>query len=123
METEKLDIQRGDIVYVNFDAASGCVTNGYRPALVISNDIGNTYSQTVIVATISSKLKKSQMPTHLIVEYNKGLRKKSMLMLEQIRTVDKCCVVERTGRVSERFMERVNRALSISIGLDPTYNH
>lgn len=115
-------VRRGDIVLVDFEPILGCATNGRRPALVISNNKGNIHSPTIIVAAITSRLKKLQLPTHLIVECNTGLRKKSMLLLEQLRTIDKGCIVEKTGNVSADFMKQVDTALSISIGLDPAYN-
>lgn len=118
-----MTVQRGDIVFVEFEPMSGSVTNGRHPALVISNDIGNAHSPKVIVAIITSKLKSRWLPTHLIVEYNEGLKRKSMLMLEQLRTIDKSRIVRKNGSVSANFMKRVDTALSISIGLDPAYNH
>lgn len=122
-QNANMTVQRGNIVFVEFEPMSGSVTNGCRPALVISNDIGNAHSPTVIVAIITSKLKSRWLPTHLIVEYNEGLKRKSMLMLEQLRTIDKSRIVRKNGSVSANFMKRVDTALSISIGLDPAYNH
>ena len=120
--THKDNVYRGEIYYVDFEQNAGSSMNGLRPALVISNDVGNQHGPTVIVAAISSSIKAMWLPTHLIVEYNKGLKTKSMVMLEQIKTVDKACLQEKVGSVSADFLEKVDRALTVSVGLDEKFN-
>lgn len=115
-------VYRGEIYYVDFEKNTGSSVNGLRPALVISNNVGNKHGPTVIVAAISSSIKAMWLPTHLIVEYNKGLKTKSMVMLEQIKTVDKACLHEKIGSVSPDFLEKVDKALTVSVGLNSNFN-
>lgn len=121
--SEKDNVYRGEIYYVDFEQNTGSSVNGLRPALVISNDMGNQHGPTVIVAAMSSAIKAMWLPTHLIVEAGKGLKSKSMIMLEQIKTVDKACLRGRIGAVSPTFLEKVDKALTVSIGLDKAFNN
>ena len=119
---ENIPIRRGDIYYADFGEAEGSAMQGRRPALIISNNKGNENSPVVIVAAITSSPKAKHLPTHLIMERRAGLWRKSMLLLEQICTMDKSLLGEKLGQVSEDFLKKVDRALGISVGLDSQYN-
>jgi mRNA interferase MazF len=111
-------IKRGELYYADLSPVVGSEQGGIRPVLVIQNDIGNKYSPTVIAAAITSKLNKAKMPTHIElsrVEY--GLEKDSVVLLEQIRTIDKSRLREKIGEISEEKMNQVNRAVMISLGV------
>ena len=111
-------VKRGDIYYADLSPVVGSEQGGIRPVLIIQNDVGNKYSPTVIAAAITSQINKAKMPTHIelsALEY--GLNKDSVILLEQIRTIDKKRLREKTGRLDDKLMERVNKALSISFGL------
>jgi len=111
-------VKRGDIYYADLSPVVGSEQGGIRPVLVIQNDIGNKYSPTVIAAAITSQINKAKMPTHIELgakEY--GLNKDSVILLEQIRTIDKRRLREKIGRIDDSLMESVNTALSISFGL------
>ena len=111
-------VKRGDIYYADLSPVVGSEQGGVRPVLIIQNDVGNKYSPTVIAAAITSRINKAKMPTHIELcarEY--GLNKDSVILLEQIRTIDKKRLREKTGRLDEALMSRVNDALSISFGL------
>lgn len=110
-------VHRGDIYYVNFGFNPGSVIGGIRPALVIQNDTGNRYSTTLIVAAISTRLKKFQQPTHIYIGRKFGLTKESMLLLEQITTINKSDLLDFVGHVSNEFMFSVNQACALSVGL------
>ena len=111
-------IKRGDIFYADLSPVIGSEQGGIRPVLIIQNDIGNKYSPTIIAAAITSQLEKSKLPTHIELsgkEY--GLAKDSVILLEQIRTIDRQRLMEKIGHLSEEEMEIVNNAISISFGL------
>lgn len=111
-------IKRGDIYYADLSPVIGSEQGGVRPVLVVQNDIGNKYSPTVIAAAITSQINKAKLPTHIEIsalEY--GLLKDSVILLEQIRTIDKKRLREKIGRLDDELMEKVNEALSISFGL------
>ena len=111
-------VKRGDIYYADLSPVVGSEQGGIRPVLVIQNDIGNKYSPTVIAAAITSQINKAKMPTHIeLAAKDYGLNKDSVILLEQIRTIDKKRLREKIGRLDEAFMERVNDALLISFGL------
>ena len=110
-------IQRGDILYVDFGDQPGSVIHGIRPALVLQNNTGNRHSPTVIVAAITTCIKKVYQPTHIFLGKQFGLKENSMLLLEQIATVDKRQIINYVGTVSPQFMHTVNEAYAISIGL------
>jgi mRNA interferase MazF len=96
----------------------GSEQGGIRPVLIVQNDIGNKYSPTVIAAAITSQINKAKLPTHIEIgamEY--GLAKDSVILLEQIRTIDKMRIREKIGRLDEELMDRVNDAISVSFGL------
>ncbi len=111
-------IKRGDIYYADLSPVIGSEQGGVRPVLVVQNDVGNKYSPTVIAAAITSQINKAKLPTHIEIgalEY--GLAKDSVILLEQIRTIDKRRLREKIGHLDEELMEKVNSALEISFGL------
>lgn len=111
-------VKRGDIYYADLSPVVGSEQGGIRPVLVIQNDIGNKYSPTVIAAAITSQINKAKMPTHIeLAAKDYGLNKDSVILLEQIRTIDKRRLREKIGRIDDVLMASVNNALSISFGL------
>jgi len=111
-------VKRGDIYYADLSPVVGSEQGGIRPVLVIQNDIGNKYSPTVIAAAITSQINKAKMPTHIeLAAKDYGLNKDSVILLEQIRTIDKRRLREKIGRIDDGLMASVNNALSISFGL------
>jgi mRNA interferase MazF len=111
-------VKRGDIFYADLSPVIGSEQGGVRPVLVIQNDIGNKYSPTIIIAAITSQINKAKLPTHVEInapEY--GLPKDSVVLLEQIRTIDKKRLRERIGKFSEDMMDYVDDCLKISLGL------
>ena len=111
-------VKRGDIHYADLSPVVGSEQGGIRPVLVIQNDIGNKYSPTVIAAAITSQINKAKMPTHIeLAAKDYGLNKDSVILLEQIRTIDKRRLREKIGRIDDGLMASVNNALSISFGL------
>lgn len=111
-------VKRGDIYYADLSPVVGSEQGGVRPVLIIQNDVGNKYSPTVIAAAVTSKINKAKMPTHIELcakEY--GLNKDSVILLEQIRTIDKKRLREKIGRLDDGLMADVDNALSISFGL------
>ena len=111
-------VKRGDIYYADLSPVVGSEQGGIRPVLVIQNDIGNKYSPTVIAAAITSQINKAKMPTHIeLAAKDYGLNKDSVILLEQIRTIDKRRLRENIGRIDDGLMASVNNALSISFGL------
>lgn len=112
------NIKRGDIYYADLSPVVGSEQGGLRPVLIVQNDVGNRYSPTVIAAAITSRLGKAKLPTHIdIYAAEVGLAKDSVILLEQIRTLDKRRLREKMGHLDERIMERVNTAISVSFGL------
>ncbi len=111
-------IKRGDIYYADLSPVIGSEQGGVRPVLIVQNDIGNKYSPTVIAAAITSQINKAKLPTHIeISAQDYGLQKDSVILLEQIRTIDKKRLREKIGHLDDELMDRVNEALSISFGL------
>lgn len=113
-----MQIKRGDIFYADLSPVVGSEQGGIRPILVVQNDIGNKYSPTIIAAAITSKLTKAKLPTHIELpktEYN--LEKDSVVLLEQIRTLDKTRLKEYISTLSSFKMQEVNRAMLISLGV------
>ena len=111
-------VKRGDIYYADLSPVVGSEQGGIRPVLVIQNDIGNKYSPTVIAAAITSQINKAKMPTHIeLAAKDYGLNKDSVILLEQIRTIDKRRLREKIGRIDDGLMASVNNAWSISFGL------
>ncbi len=112
-------VKRGEIYYADLSPVVGSEQGGVRPVLIIQNDTGNRYSPTVIAAAITSQTGKARLPTHieLPVEEDCGLTKDSVVLLEQVRTLDKRRLRERMGRVDERIMEKIDTAIAVSFGL------
>ncbi|HIU56654.1 MAG TPA: type II toxin-antitoxin system PemK/MazF family toxin [Candidatus Ornithomonoglobus merdipullorum] len=114
-----MTVKRGDIYYADLSPVVGSEQGGIRPVLIIQNDVGNKYSPTVIAAAITSRINKAKMPTHIELSANEyGLNKDSVILLEQIRTIDKRRLREKIGRIDGAMMNRVNSALSVSFGLE-----
>lgn len=112
-------IKRGDIYYATLNPVIGSEQGGTRPVLIISNDTGNRYSPTVIIAAITSRVHtKAKLPTHAAVSDVEGLGKDSIVLLEQIRTIDKQRLKEYMGVMPESVMARVDQALAISVSLE-----
>ena len=109
-------ISRGDIYYADLSPVIGSEQGGIRPVLVLQNNKGNKFSTTVIVAPISSKLTKNPIPTHVIIRCD-SLEKKSVILLEQIRTIDKVRFQEKLGTLDDYFMKKVNEAIKTSLDL------
>lgn len=115
-----MDIYRGELYYANLgDNNSTSVQSGIRPALIISNDKGNKYSQTVIVAPLTSKIKRIDLPIHipLTVDDENGLELNSVVLLEQLRTLDKSQILHKIGKICSKDLEGINKALKISLNL------
>ena len=114
----KLTVRRGDIYYADLSPVVGSEQGGIRPVLIVQNDVGNKYSPTVIAAAITSRTAKSKLPTHIEVYADKyGLARDSVILLEQIRTIDKKRLREKMGHLDEDVMNRVNDAITVSFGL------
>ncbi|NLM56130.1 MAG: type II toxin-antitoxin system PemK/MazF family toxin [Clostridiales bacterium] len=115
------NIRRGDIYYADLSPVIGSEQGGIRPVLIVQNDIGNKYSPTVIVAAITSRMGKTRLPTHIdIMAEEAGLMKDSVVLTEQIRTLDKRRLKEKIGHLDESVMMSVDEALNISFGLGGT---
>ena len=111
-------VKRGDIFYADLSPVIGSEQGGIRPVIIMQNDIGNRYSPTVIVAAITSQINKAKLPTHVEISSEEyGLNRDSVVLLEQIRTLDKRRLKEKIGHMTESDMEKVNRALLISLSL------
>lgn len=113
-----LTVKRGDIFYADLSPVIGSEQGGIRPVIIIQNDIGNKYSPTIIIAAITSQINKAKLPTHVEISSEEyGLNKDSVVLLEQIRTIDKKRLKEKIGKMSDRDVEKVNLALMISLGI------
>lgn len=112
-----MNIKRGDVYYADLSPIVGSEQGGVRPVLVLQNDIGNRYSPTVIVSAITSQINKNKLPTHIALAQSSGLSRDSVVLLEQIRTIDKQRLREKIGRVDDDTMRKINQALSVSFGM------
>ena len=113
-----MEVHRGEVFYADLSPVVGSEQGGVRPVLIVQNEIGNRHSPTVIAAAITSRLDKTRLPTHINIRAaDTGLAKDSVVLLEQIRTIDKKRLKERMGELETGDMSRVNNALSISFGL------
>lgn len=113
-----MNIKRGDIFYADLSPVIGSEQGGLRPVLIVQNDVGNKYSPTVIAAAITSKMSKTKLPTHIDVPCeDAGLSKDSIILLEQIRTIDKKRLKEKMGHLNDVTMASVNNAIEVSFGL------
>lgn len=114
----EVEIRRGDLVVADLSPVVGSEQGGLRPVLVIQNDIGNRFSPTVIVAAVTSQIEKSKLPTHVELSAKVfGLTRNSVVLLEQVRTIDKRRIQQKLGRLDLKTMELVDEALAISMGL------
>ncbi|MGN0660870.1 MAG: type II toxin-antitoxin system PemK/MazF family toxin [Oscillospiraceae bacterium] len=114
-----LGVKRGEIYYADLSPVVGSEQGGVRPVLIVQNDVGNKYSPTVIAAAITSQKEKAKLPTHIALQAQTcGLAKDSVVLLEQIRTIDKKRLKERMGEIDQSSMNKINNALSISFGLE-----
>jgi len=116
-------IRRGDVYYVNLDPVQGSEQGGIRPVVVIQNDRGNRHSPTVIVAATTGQLNKPSLPTHILLRENSDIRltKDTIVLLEQIRTIDRARLENYIGRLDNEAMQWLNAALSVSVGLNPSF--
>ena len=117
-----MDAKRGDIFYADLSPVVGSEQGGVRPVLIIQNDIGNKYSPTIIACAVTSQLTKAKLPTHIEVSQGQfGLPKDSVILLEQIRTLDKKRLKAKIGSIDNDFTDKINRAILISLGFANSY--
>ena len=113
-----MHIRRGDIFYADLSPVIGSEQGGIRPVLVVQNDVGNKHSPTIIVSAITSQINKAKLPTHIEISGEEhGLHKDSVILLEQIRTIDKARLREKTGHLNELLMTKVDNSIVTSFGL------
>ena len=118
LDVKILYVRRGDIFYADLSPVIGSEQGGVRPVLIVQNDVGNKYSPTVICAAITSQINKAKLPTHIEIDtVQSTLVRDSVILLEQVRTIDKKRLREKICRLDEALMNRVNHALSVSLGL------
>ena len=114
----ELNVKRGEIYYADLSPVVGSEQGGMRPVLIVQNDVGNRHSPTVIAAAITSQQNKTRLPTHIeISAKDYGLSRKSVVLLEQIRTLDKRRLRERMGCLDHTLMQQVDNAIAVSFGL------
>ncbi len=111
-----MNVKRGELYYADLSPVVGSEQGGIRPVLVVQNDVGNKYSPTIIAVAITSKINKAKLPTHIELPSAYGLAKDSVILMEQIRTLDKKRLKERIGELPPATMNQVNRAILISLG-------
>ena len=117
---EHKEVKRGEVFYADLSPVVGSEQGGVRPVLIVQNDVGNRHSPTVIAAAITSKQDKTNLPTHIGIKAGTGgLTRDSVVLLEQVRTLDKRRLHSWIGAFAPRQMEQINRALGISVGLIP----
>jgi len=113
-----LIVKKGDIYFADLSPVIGSEQGGVRPVLVVQNDVGNKYSPTVIVAAVTSQINKAKLPTHVEIQaQGNGLSRDSVVLLEQLRTIDKKRLKEKIGHIGEDIIEQTNEALTISLGI------
>ena len=116
-------VRRGDIYFADLSPVVGSEQGGMRPVLIVQNDVGNRYSPTVIAAAITSRTGKARLPTHITLGGEScGLSRDSVILLEQIRTIDKRRLRERMGKLDDAMMDRVDNAIAVSFGLGSAGN-
>ena len=116
-------VKRGELYFADLSPVVGSEQGGIRPVLIVQNDVGNRYSPTVIAAAITSQRDKTELPTHIKLDASfSGLAKDSIVLLEQVRTIDKQRLKEKMGTLDNRSMNMVDRALYVSLGLNDTSN-
>lgn len=116
MNGETIMVKRGEIYYADLSPVVGSEQGGIRPVLIVQNDVGNKYSPTVIAAAITSQMNKAKLPTHVELNESTGLQKNSVLLLEQLRTIDKTRLGTRVGSLNKETMSKVDSALMVSLG-------
>ena len=119
MDRSERTIHRGEIYYADLNPVVGSEQGGIRPVLILQNEVGNWFSPTVIVAAMTAKGGKARLPTHVPVGMGCGLRQPSLVLAEQVRTIDKSRLLERVGMLPPEKQEQVDRALRISFALSP----
>ncbi|ASS89993.1 MAG: type II toxin-antitoxin system PemK/MazF family toxin [Bacillaceae bacterium] len=111
-------VKRGDVYFADLSPVVGSEQGGVRPVLIIQNDIGNRFSPTVIVAAITAQIQKAKLPTHVEIDAKKyGFERDSVILLEQIRTIDKQRLTDKITHLDDEMMDKVDDALQISLGL------
>ena len=119
-----MQVRKGDIFFADLSPVVGSEQGGVRPVLVVKNDIGNRFSPTIIVAAVTSQTNKAKLPTHVpISAEGNGLSRDSVVLLEQLRTIDKKRLREHIGTVGTNVIDVVDEALSVSLGIDPPQEH
>ncbi len=109
---------RGDIFYANLDTAVGSEQGGTRPVIIVQNDIGNKFANTVIIVPLTKKIdRKVKLPTHIVIKKFKGIKYDSTALTEQIRVIDKRRLIRKVGKLQENSMQKINKAISIAIGI------
>lgn len=119
MDRSERTIHRGEIYYADLNPVVGSEQGGIRPVLILQNEVGNWFSPTVIVAAMTARGGKAHLPTHVPVGTDSGLRRPSLVLAEQVRTIDKIRLLERVGMLPPEKQEQVDRALRISFALSP----
>ena len=119
MHRPERTVHRGEIYYADLNPVVGSEQGGIRPVLILQNEVGNWFSPIVIVAAMTAKGSKAHLPTHVPVGTDSGLRRPSIVLAEQVRTIDKIRLLERVGMLSPEKQEQVDRALRISFALSP----
>lgn len=111
-------MKRGDVFFADLSPVVGSEQGGTRPVLIIQNDIGNRFSPTVIIAAITAQIQKAKLPTHVEIDAKKyGFERNSVILLEQLRTIDKSRLTDRITQLDDELMDKVDEALEISLGL------
>ena len=111
-------VKKGDIFYADLSKGVGSEQEGIRPVVILQNDVGNRFSQTTIIAVITSKLTKAKLPTHINIDSEQyGLNKKSTILVEQIRTIDKKRIKERLGKLNQEDIKIIDKAILVSFGI------
>jgi mRNA interferase MazF len=117
-EAKPLIVKRGDVYFADLSPVVGSEQGGVRPVLVIQNDIGNRFSPTVIIAAITAQIQKAKLPTHVEIDAKRyGFERDSVILLEQIRTIDKQRLTDKITHLDDEMMEKVDEALQVSLGL------
>ncbi|MET1014817.1 MAG: type II toxin-antitoxin system PemK/MazF family toxin [Paenisporosarcina sp.] len=113
-----MNVKRGDVFFADLSPVVGSEQGGTRPVLVIQNDIGNRFSPTIIIAAITAQIQKAKLPTHVEINAKKyGFERDSVILLEQLRTIDKSRLTDKITQLDDVLMEEVDEALEISLGL------
>ena len=112
------EVRRGDVCLIDLGAPQGCIQGGLRPAIVVQNDIGNQYSPTVLVAPVTSQLRKANIPTHVFLPHGSGgLKSDSLVLLEQIQTINKNQIVRTIGALDQKQIIHIDNAIKVSLAL------